>query len=240
MKRMNVLFALMLGVLVSFTACDSDDDLTPEEQEAKQKEELIETIEGNFNSIVSKKWIMKEFQPSAQMEAASKTQDGYDALSTITFANGAKSLNMNLTISADGDDFKPTVDFELEGDALKEKVLEILNAPYVEMGFIMYPDLTEKELNSYLAQYRRVIASPFAADDLKTDQITNEETGRCIFSITMTDYSSLAYDDVVLGQKKLIAGNTDKIYLNEDGTLTVESTDEKYGVSKIILEEVTE
>jgi len=41
-----------------------------------------------------------------------------------------------------------------------------------------------------------------------------------------------------LAQKKLIGGNSDKIYFNEDGTLTVETTDVEFGVSKLILEEV--
>lgn len=237
MKKFNVFFALLLGAMISFTSCSDDDELTAEELEAKQTKELLETITTNFDAITTKKWAYKEFQPSADMEAASKTDDGYAALTRITDAKYAKDFNMVLSFVANGDLYSPGIAMNVPEDELEAIVLNSLNEPY---GFEVYTELTDSQLKSYLAQYRRVVASPFAADDLTTDEITSEETGLCIFSIGIRDFSSLSYDDLVLSQKKLIAGNSDKIYMNEDGTLTVETTSTEYGVSKLILTEEKE
>lgn len=236
MRKVNVFFALLLGTMIGFTSCSEDDELTPEELEAKQTEELLETITSNFDAITSKKWTLKEFQPSDDMVAASKTEDGAVALTTITKAEHAKEFNFVLSFVADGALFKPEVDIDLSDEEIDTKLKAFQDAVYpdfAEWGFILGKEST-------LASFRRVIAAPFAADDLKIDDITNEETGLCIFSIAMNDFSSLSYEDLVLSQKQLIEGNSDKIYMNEDGTLTVETSDETYGISKTILEEVTE
>ncbi len=90
----------------------------------------------------------------------------------------------------------------------------------------------------YLASLRRTLAAPFAADEAKVTDIVNEETGECVLKIGKTDFSGFSYDDLVLAQRKLIAGNLDKIYINEDGTLTVESTSTEFGVSKYIYQQV--
>ncbi|MBI9062020.1 MAG: hypothetical protein JEZ14_08515 [Marinilabiliaceae bacterium] len=236
MKKFNVFFALLLGAMVSFTACSKDDELTAEELEAKQTKELVETITANFETITSKEWAYKEFQPSAEMLAASNTED--EALQRINLGNSAKKFNMVISFSPEGDLLKPSVAMGLPDDKLEQTVLDCLNAPYIEMGFVLYTELTESQLKSYLADYRRVVAAPFSADKLTTNQITSEETGRCIFTIGLRDYSEMGYEDVMLNQKKPIEGNSDKIYTNEDGTLTVETTSEKYGVSKVVLEVV--
>jgi len=97
MKKMNLFFALMVGALIGFTSCSKDDDLSPEELEAKQTKELLEKISANFDDITSQKWALKEFQPSASMVAASQTQDGADALTTITNATHAKNFNLVLS-----------------------------------------------------------------------------------------------------------------------------------------------
>ena len=73
MKKMNFYFALLIGAIMSFSACSSDDEMTEEEKEAQQTQELLETITTNFNNITSKKWTLKQFEPSASMLEASKT-----------------------------------------------------------------------------------------------------------------------------------------------------------------------
>ncbi|WP_142531814.1 hypothetical protein [Saccharicrinis carchari] len=234
MKKMNVFFVLMLGAVVSFSSCSSDDDLTPEEQEAKDKKELLAEITVNYNMVIAKQWAYKAFEPSADLLAASKTEDGADALTTIAKAEHAKNFNLVLSFGMEGDSAKAKVDVNLsdeEIDVQLKAFQDDLYPDFAEWGFILGKEST-------LASFRRVIAAPFAADDLKIDDITNEETGLCIFKIGMRDFTELNYDDLVLNQKKLVGGNVDKIYLNADGTLTVEVTDEKYGVSKLILEEV--
>jgi len=234
MKKFNVFFALLLGAMVSFTACSKDDELTAEELEAKQTKELLEKISDNFTGVTSMKWTLKEFQPSDDMLADSKTVDGAEAKTIIVKAEHAKNFNLILSFLEDGDFLKPKVDVNLTDEEIDTKLKAFQDAVYpdfADWGFILGKEST-------LAGFRRVIAAPFAADDLGIDDITSEETGLCIFKIGMSDFSKLSYDDVVLAQKKLIAGNSDKIYFNEDGTLTVETTQEKYGVSKLILEEV--
>ena len=235
MKKRNVIFALLLGAVASFTSCSKDDDLTPEEIEAKEKQELVAEITTNFETITTTQWAFKEFQPSDDLLAASETEDGAVAKTQIMDAKHAKNFNMVLTFSADGEVLKPSIAMNVPEEELETKVLAYLNEPW---GFELYTELSDNELKSYLAQFRRVIAAPLAADDLGTDDITSEETGLCIFSISMRDFSELSYDDTVLAQKKLIEGNSDKIYINADGTLTVETTSTDYGVSKLILEEV--
>lgn len=234
MKKMNLFFALMVGALIGFTSCSKDDDLSPEELEAKQTKELLEKISANFDDITSQKWALKEFQPSASMVAASQTQDGADALTTITNATHAKNFNLVLSFLTEGAVIKPAIDVNLTDEEIDVKLKAYQDEVYPEFadwGFILGKEST-------LATFRRVIAAPLAADDLKIDDITSDETGLCIFSIAMSDFSGLAYDDLVLARKKLIAGNNDNIYMNEDGTLTVETTSVKYGVSKLILEQV--
>ncbi len=241
MKKFNAFFALLLVAMISFTACSKDDKLTPEEQEAKQTKELVDQVTVNYTTITSKKWALKEFEGSESLIAASKTEDGNDALQIVTKAKYSPDLNMVLSFTKDGDLIKPTVKINVAEDDLEQTMIGILNKITTEAwGFPAYSELTPGQLLGHLADYRRFIAAPFAADALTTEQITNDETGLCIFSIGLRDYSAMVYDDVVLNQKKFIDGNSDKIYLNEDGTLTVETTSEKYGVSKLILEEVTE
>lgn len=233
MKKFNVFFALLLGAMVSFTACSKDDELTAEELEAKQTKELLETITDNFNDITSKKWTFKEFQPTAELVAAKGTDD--EALMAILRSENISKLNPVLRFEEDGDFKKVHVDFNLSEDELFAKLLEAQSSMFpwaVGMDYLVFG----KE--SFSADFRRFISAPFAADDLNTDDITSETTGLCIFNVGKSDFSKLSYDDVVLAQKKLIAGNSDKMYINEDGTLTVETTSEKFGVSKLILEEV--
>lgn len=235
MKKMNLYFALLLGAMISFTACSKDDELTAEEKEAKQTKELLETITANFDAITAKKWTFKEFQPSAEMLAASKTDDGVVALTTITKAAQAPNFNMVLSFAAEGDFYKTNVAMNVPEADLEAKLIAYQDAIAGFPAGFLYES---KEY--YMASVRRVAAAPFAADDLTTDEITNEETGLCIFSVRMNDFSEFSYEDLVLAQKKLIAGNNDKIYMNEDGTLTVETTSADYGVSKYIYKEVTE
>lgn len=234
MNKLNGFFALMMGAIISLTACSKDDELTPEELEAKQTQELLEKIGENYSTVTSKKWAYKEFQASDKMVEA-KENDDYVAGTRINDAKHAKNFNMVLSFAADGEMMKPSIAMNVPEDELEAKVLTYLNEPW---GFELFTEVSESEMKSYLAQFRRVVAAPLAADKLGTDEITNEETGLCIFTIKLKDYSEMEYDDVVLNQKKFIEGNADKIYLNEDGTLTIEITSEAYGVSKLILEEV--
>ncbi len=233
MKKRNLFFVLFLGAVVSFTSCSKDEELTPEELEAKQKQELVAEITTNFETITTAQWAYKEFQPSDDLLAASETEDGLTAQTRIQDAKHAKNFNLVLSFKVDGNLLQPKVAMNVPEEELEAKVLAYLSESY---GV----PVTEVwgSLESYLAQFRRVIAAPLAADDLGTDDITSEETGLCIFSISMRDFSDLSYDDTVLAQKKLIEGNSDKIYINADGTLTVETTSTDYGVSKLILEEV--
>ncbi len=238
MKKMNWLWALMFGLLVSFTACSSDDDeLSPEEVEAQQTEELLSEITANFEDITSKTWAYKEFQPSDDMVASSETEDGYVALTGILKADHAKNFNLELTFIAQEDGlYKPTIAVNLsdeEVDVALQAYQDDLYPDMADWGFLLGKEST-------LASFRRVIAAPLAADELGIDDITSEETGLCIFTIASRDFSDLSYEDLVLAQRKLIAGNDDKIYVNEDGTLTIETTSTDFGVSKVILTEVTE
>ncbi|MBI9059159.1 MAG: hypothetical protein JEZ01_15465 [Labilibaculum sp.] len=235
MNKFNYLFALLLGALVSFTSCDKDDDLSPEELEAKQTEELIETITANFDAVTTKKWSFKEFQPSADMLAASTTQDGVVALTTIVKAEQAPSFNMVVSFITEGD-FKMTdVAVNVPEADLEAKLIAYQDAIAGFPAGFLYDT---KEY--YLSSVRRIVAAPFAADEDAIEDIVNEDTGECILKIKKSDFSTLTYEDVVLAQKKMFAGNGDKIYINEDGSLTVEVTSEDYGVSKYIYNEVTE
>ncbi|WP_027471476.1 hypothetical protein [Saccharicrinis fermentans] len=235
MNKFNWLFALLIGALVSFTACDDDDELTAEELEAKQTEELLETISANFDDIVSKQWAYKEFVPSDDMLTASQTEDGYVARTIIIKAEQVSNFNMVLSFTKDADVYATDVAVNVPEADLVAKLIAYQDAiAGFEAGFLY--DTQEY----YLSSIRRVIAAPFSADDDAIEDIVDEETGECILEITPADFSALGYDDLVLSQKKLIAGNSDKVYLNEDGTLTVEVTSEDYGVSKYIYSEVTE
>ncbi|WP_430972302.1 hypothetical protein [Sunxiuqinia rutila] len=234
MKKRNLFFALLLGAVASFTSCSKDDDLTPEEIEANEKQELVDEVTTNFNTVTSTLWTFKEFQPSEDLLAASETEDGAIAKTIMVKAEHAKNFNLILSFVAEGDSFNPKVDVNLSDEEIDTQLKAFQDAVYpefAEWGFILGKEST-------LASFRRVIAAPFAADELKIDDITNEETGLCIFSIAMRDFSELSYEDAVLAQKQLVAGNSDRIYFNEDGTLTVETTDVEFGVSKLILEEV--
>lgn len=235
MKKMNLYFALLLGAMISFTACSKDDELTAEEKEAKQTKELLETITANFDAITAKKWTLKEFQPSADMLAASETDDGVVALTTITKAAQVPNFNMVLSFASEGDLYKTDVAINVPEADLEAKLIAYQDAIAGFPAGFLYES---KEY--YMAGVRRVIAAPFAADEAEIEEIVDEATGDCILKIGQTDFSKLSYEDLVLAQKKLIAGNNDKIYMNEDGTLTVETTSADYGVSKYIYKEVTE
>ncbi len=233
MKKMNLFFALMVGALIGFSSCSKDDDLSPEELEAKQTKELLEKISANYDAITSKKWALKEFQPSASMVAASKTEDGAVALTTIVKGQQASNFNMVLSFAAEGALHKTNVAINVPEADLEATLIAFQDAiAGFEAGFLY----DTKEY--YMASVRRIVAAPFAADDSKIEDIVNEETGECILKIGKTDFSKLSYDDLVLEQRKLVAGNNDKIYKNEDGTLTVETTSKEFGVSKYIYQEV--
>lgn len=254
MKKTNIFFALILGVIVSLSACSDDDDpvtpeepvvpeevpLTPEELEAIKVKELIEETTANYNSFTAKKWQLKEFVGSDDLIAASKTDGGAVAKTIVLDASQAPNFNMVLNFE-DTDETstkKVVVDINLSEEEINTKLLAYQGAVFPD--FAAYDFLLIGTTNQLLAQMKRVIASPFAADELKTDDITDDETGLCKFDITFADFSNLTSEEIVLGQKKMIKGNSDKIYMNEDGTLTVETTHADYGVSKLILEEVTE
>lgn len=236
MKKINLFFVLLMGLMVSFASCSSDDDeLTPEEQEENQKEELLATISSNYSTITSKQWALKEFQASDDMVAASQTDDGAVALTTIIKAEQVLNFDLVLSFSQEGDVENIDVAMNVAEEDLEAKLIAFQDAiAGFEAGFLY--DTQEY----YIATIRRVVAAPFAADDDKIEDIVDENTGECILTISESDFSLLSYDDIVLSQRKLIAGNSDKIYLNEDGTLTVEVTSEDYGVSKYIFDEVTD
>lgn len=125
MKKMNFYFALLIGAIMSFSACSSDDEMTEEEKEAQQTQELLETITTNFNNITSKKWTLKQFEPSASMLEASKTEDGYVALTIITKAVQALDFNMVLSFTAQGDLFKTNVAINVAEEDLENKLIEL-------------------------------------------------------------------------------------------------------------------
>ncbi len=249
MKKFNLFFALLLCTIISFSSCSDDDEtpakeeeqqpveeeLTPEELEAKQKQELLETITANFDAITSKKWTLKEFQPSDDMLEASKTEDGYAALTTIVKAEQAQNFGLVVSFSEEGNTEKVNVALNVAEDELEAKLIAFQDAiAGFEAGFLY--DTQEY----YISSIRRVVAAPFAADDKKIEDIVDENTGECILTISESDFSLLSYEDLVLAQRKLVSGNSDKIYMNEDGSLTVEVTSEDYGVSKYIFTEVTQ
>ena len=67
MNKFNYLFALLLGALVSFTSCDKDDDLSPEELEANQTEELIGKLEYLLNPRMYDSYT-KRIKAAAQLQ----------------------------------------------------------------------------------------------------------------------------------------------------------------------------
>lgn len=233
MSKINIFFTLLLGAVVSFSSCSKDDELTPEELEAKEAKELLENITANFNTITSKEWAFQEFQPSADLLAASKTEDGVVAKTTMVKIEQVNNFGLVLSFEAAGDLFKTNVAMNVPEAEMEEKLIAYQDAIAGFPAGFLYDT---KEY--YMASVRRIIAAPFAADEAKIEEIVDESTGKCILEIGQRDFSNLSYDDLVLAQKKLIAGNSDKIYINEDGTLTVETTSEDYGVSKFILKEV--
>jgi hypothetical protein len=220
------------------TAC-SEDELTQAEKEAKETKEILAKVTENYNSFTSKKWALKEYQKSAALEAASNDPDDTEANTLVGNISQAGNFNMEMYFEkTNTDSLHVKVDFNLTDAQVDEKLMEYQDELHPDfsswgMGFI----LGKEEV---LGQLRRVIASPLAADDLKLADITDFTTGLLKFKIDKANYATLSYDDLVLSQRKLIGGNGDKIYFNEDGTLTVESTSEKYGVSKLIMSEVTE
>lgn len=240
MKK-KILFALMIGAFVGFTSCSKDEEqsgneqkedeveLTEEEKIEIKRLELLEEVSNNSDFITSNKWQYEEFQPSDAMVAASETEDGASALTTIQ--NGKHAKKFNMVISFTGDKYDANVDINLDDDQvdiyLKEYQDE-LYPDFADWGFI----LGKVEV---LSAFRRTVASPFAADDLKIDDITDEDTGLVIFNIEKRDLKDLSYEDLVLSQNKLIVGNEDKLFLNEEeGELVVETSSTDYGVSKVV------
>ena len=244
MKKFNVFFTLLLVAMISFTACTDEETLSIERLESmldeldqQKADQLVEQATANYNAITEKKWTLKEYQPSFMLRAAALDPDNTDANTRMAKIKHVKNYNMELYFeTAEDNSLKVRVDVGLTDEEVDVKLKEFQDDIYPDFkdwGFILGKEST-------LAGFRRVIAAPLAADNLGIDDITNEETGLCIFSITKRDMSELSYDDVVLTKNKLIANNDDKLYLNGDGTLTIETTSKEYGVSKLIMSEVTE
>jgi len=228
MKK-KILFALMLGAFVSFTACSKDDELSEEEQNEIKRLELLEAVSSNYEFITSSKWKYEEFRPSEAMVSASKTEDGVMALTAIQNANHASKFSLLLSFQSENDSIK--VDYTIEEDMVDVYLKEYqdeLYPDFADWGFIL-------DKNELLGDFRRVVASPFAADDLAIDDIADKKTGLIIFNIQMRDLKDLSYENLVLSQNKLIVGNEDKLFLNEEeGELVVETSSTDYGVSKVV------
>ncbi|WP_430812882.1 MULTISPECIES: hypothetical protein [unclassified Carboxylicivirga] len=226
MKRSNILVALMMSLFVGFTACSDDDTLTKEEQEQKDQQELLAKINDNFEAITTKAWAFTAFEPSDDLVAASQTDDA-TALTMVVKGEQATNFNMVLSFTVEGDIIKPSVAMNVaEADMLPKLLAYQTAISGLELDFLFDTEA------AYQAEIRRIIAAPLAADELTREELTNEETGLCIFSISQNDFSALSYEDLVLSQRKLVAGNDDKIYIDADGTLVVEATNKAYGVSK--------
>lgn len=234
-KLLSLAFAAVM--LSIFAACDSStdnssgDDLTDEEAAAL----LLTQIDANFQAVVTNTWNYAGFEPSADMESASKTEDGYDALSAILVGNGALLyFSPVLSFTIDGDVITPIVELFYDEDELVSLLIEYED--YTNNG--MFSDdggLTEsifgKESN--FAQVRGTVAAGLAADALSTDDIVDDSTGELLFTFEQNDLSSKSYDDIVLSQRLLVKGNSNKIYIESStGDLIIESTTVKYGVSQ--------
>jgi len=231
MKRANLFLLLLLGVTLGFSGCSKDDELSPEEKEAKEKEALLTKIDENFDAIISKSWSFKEFQPSDDMTAASKTDDGAVALTTIVKGEQAKNFKMAVSFEKEGEIYNVNVALGVSTERIPQLLLDYQTAI---LGFSL--DFLFETENTYLAEIKRIVAAPLGNDEATKDEISNDETGNIILTIAQNDLSEKEYEDIVLDQKKLITGNNDKIYINEDGYLVVETTSTDYGVSKYIFE----
>lgn len=233
MFKFNLLFALLLGTVVAFTSC-SDDELTPEEIEAKEKQELIDKAANTLEEIGSKKWKLEDYQASEKLVAAAN--EGHtQAFTRVGNLRHIKGLDFTLTFTAVGDSLKPVVTTDLTTEQITEKQWAHQNDLYAAYGQLDFLLISQE---AFLSDLKRIIVAPFAADDLKAIEIIDESKAECIFKIGARDFSEMSYEDVVLSSRKLIGENDDKIYFNEDGTLTVETTSVDFGVSKLILKEV--
>ena len=233
MSKIKFMTALMMSAMLAFTACSEDEPipLTPEEQEEVNRVALLKTVDSTFQVIVTSEWAYKEFQPSAAMTAAAGNHDA-TAATLIVKGEQAKNFNMVVSFEEVGDSIKPSVTMNFAEANKKQLFLEYESA-ISGFDFVLEDLMFGYEANT--ADLSRTAAGAFAPDDLLLGaDIANDNTGLLVFKLKQNDLSKLKYDDLILAQRKLIAGVDDKIYFNAAGELVAETTHEKYGLSKYI------
>ncbi|MCG8411887.1 MAG: hypothetical protein MI739_11460, partial [Bacteroidales bacterium] len=130
MKKLNLLFLLFLGTMISFSSCSKDDEveLTPEQKKEKERLEFVAKAKANFEKIVSKKWTIERFDGSKKFNEASKDKENTDAYSKGKKVGIAPKLNLLLSFKKEGDDYKMKVDLNASGSDLIAKLLKYQDA----------------------------------------------------------------------------------------------------------------
>lgn len=223
---------LLAALSLATISCDEDEaTLTQGELDEIARQEIIEAAAETFDLITDSKWAPEKFEPSAEMASAAQTEDGLLALTTITRANAVLEFDMIVSFTEENDMYKASVEDPATAEELNEKLLAYQFAmmpDFGDLGFLIFP------VEEYMAEIRGAVINAFAFDDAKSEDITNVETGLPTLVIEENNLEMMSFEELLLNSKELVKGNSDKIYLSEDGKLVVEVTDATYGVSKWI------
>ncbi len=233
MKKVTFYAAVLFSAMTMFSACSSkSDDPTPEkpsqeELDQKRADEMIVTADSTFQAIVDGHWVISKFEPSKDLEDASKTQDGAAALTLIKKAAHVRDFLLEGSFAKENDTYAMHVDVNLDESKLDDAILdyqeEVQGMPK-DWGMV-FP----KEQN--LAEIRRIMAAPFAQDDAAIEDVTNDQTGLVVLKIKGRDFKGSNYETMLEGGRKLIADNGDKLYF-EGNNLVVEVSNKEYGISR--------
>lgn len=226
--------AFAVTAMAMFASCEKATTGNEQEdnKEPETSEEYLAAIDEAFESIISTEWAFESFEPSSDMDNAAGTDDGYAAYQTILTYEAIAIFSPVLSFSIDGTTVTPSVELTYEESELNTLLFQYEDLIY-GIGEWGGTDPIFGQISDF-AEIRRYTASGFASDDLSADDIADSyDTGELIFTFEQNDLSEMELDDIILNQRVLVAGNNDKIYI-EDGKLVVEITDKTYGVSKCI------
>ncbi|BDD12036.1 hypothetical protein FUAX_44680 (plasmid) [Fulvitalea axinellae] len=242
MRRFNLFFLLLLGGLVAFSSCSSDDDeLTEEEKDQIELDKKVKEADEAFEKLVSKKWTIKDFVSSEDLKKAVESDDTRASqIDTLGKAAATGRFNLSATFTKEGDKYFMEAAINVPEADLEATLLKYQDIIFgFEAGFLIV-DPGEDGIKFYSAEVKRMILAPFAPDALSKDEIADTKTGNSTLKVKQQDLTGKSLDDVILGYKKLIDGNNDRIFFNEDGDLVVEVTHEDFGTYHWVYTEVTE
>ncbi|WP_044209892.1 hypothetical protein [Flammeovirga sp. OC4] len=235
MKKRNLLSILVAGflALTVFSCSSSEDEVTPpltaEELQEQTRKALAVTSDSIFQAVVEGDWKLVEFVPSAEMlEAKDGDQAGSNAFANtkILRASAVKPFDMTMSFAKEGDQYAVSVSIPAEGEDLTNLVLNYqntLNPDFAAWGILVF---TQEEL---MAEAKGVLAGSFSTDDAKPGDATDAETGKVTLNVKQYDVSELSYENMLLNYTKVVEGNDDRIFFNQESQLIVEDTDQTYG-----------